>query len=45
MDCNNNKIVMDLGGNIIKIQNSYIKVERKKRDKKEIKDVSFFCTI
>jgi len=44
MDCSNNEIVYDLGGNIIKIQNSYFKVERnydwnkKNRDsKKEIK--------
>lgn len=45
MDCSDNRIVMDLGGNIIKMQNSFIKVERnwkpknKNRDskKKEIK--------
>lgn len=49
MDCSNNRIVMDLGGNIIKMQNSFIKVERnwkpkkKNRDskKKEIKNVLF----
>ena len=28
MDCSNNEIVYDLGGNVIKIQNSYFKVER-----------------